>query len=253
MPPKKTTAPTVQAAETPTTTTSSNQEAQATGHATIIELPPSPPPGLTSPQVDFNEAQPADLTAAITLLTQSLSSPKKSTTWIKVCKLDVFDRSDTDKLQPFLVQCTLNFHNRPDAFTSDSDKVTFALSYLKGTTLDWFEPSLTSGESLPWLNDYSDFVRELKNTFRPHDPKGEAQADLKNLKMRDNQHIVKYLVDFNFLAACVQWGNAADKCITDFRPASRTRLPTSANLTPSTNSVPSPSPSTPDIGSAAPR
>ena len=73
--PKKTTAPTAQAAETPTATTSSNQEAQATGQATIVELPPSPPPGSTSPQVDFDEAQPADLATAIMLLTQSLSSP----------------------------------------------------------------------------------------------------------------------------------------------------------------------------------
>ena len=111
----------------------------------------------------------------------------------KVHEPDVFDGSDTRKLQPFLVQCTLNFHNHPDAFTSDSDKVTFTLSYLKGTTLDWFEPSLTSSKSPPWLDDYSDFVRELKNNFGPHYPEGEAEADLENLKMRDNQRIVKYL------------------------------------------------------------
>ena len=76
------------------------------------------------------------------------------------------------------------------------------------TTLDWFEPSLTSGESLLWLDNYSDFIRELKNNFGPHDPKGKAKADLENLKMRDSQCIVKYLVNFNHLAACVQWGDA---------------------------------------------
>ena len=206
MPPKKTTAPTTQAAETPTTT-SSNQEAQATGHATIVELPPSPPPGSMSLQVDFDEAQPADLAAAITLLTKSLSSLKKSTTQTKVHEPDVFDRSDTHKLQPFLVQCTLNFRNRPDTFTSDSDKVTFTLSYLKGTVLDWFEPSLTSSESPPWLNNYSDFIRELKNNLGPHNPEGEAEANLENLKMHDNQRIMKYLVDFNSLATRVQWGD----------------------------------------------
>ena len=77
------------------------------------------------------------------------------------------------------------------------------LSYLKSTALDWFEPSLTSSICLPWLNDYSDFIGELKNNFGPHDPKDEAKADLKNLKMHDNQHIMKYLVN------CVQWGNTA--------------------------------------------
>ena len=182
--------------ETPTTTTSTNQEAQATGHATIVELPPSPPPGSTSLQVDSDEAQPADLAAAIMLLTKSLSS------------LDVFNGSNTCKLQPFLVQCTLNFHNHPDAFTSNNDKVTFVLSYLKGTMLDWFKPSLTSGKSPPWLDDYSNFIGELKNNFGPHDPEGKAKANLEKLKMRNNQRIVKYLVDFNRLVARVQWGDA---------------------------------------------
>ena len=43
---------------------------------------------------------------------------------------------------------------------------------------------------------------------------------------------------------------SADKCIMDFRPASRMRSPTLANPTPSMNSIPLPSPSTPNIGSA---
>ena len=83
------------------------------------------------------------------------------------------------------------------------------LSYLKGTVLDWFEPSLTSGESPPWLDNYSDFIRELKNNFGPHNPKGKAKADLENLKMCNNQRIMKYLVDFNRLATRVQWGDTA--------------------------------------------
>ena len=41
-----------------------------------------------------------------------------------------------------------------------------------------------------------------------HDPKAKAKADLENLCMRNNQHIVKYLIDFNWLTACVQWGKA---------------------------------------------
>ena len=170
----------------PTTISSTHQEAQATGQATIIELPPSPPPRLMSLQVDSNEAQPTDLATVIMLLTKSLSSLKKSSTWTNVHKLDIFNGSDTCKLKPFLVQCTLNFYNHPDVFASDSDKVTFALSYLKG----------------------SDFVGELKNNFGPHDPKGEAEADLKNLCMYDNQCIVKYLVNLNHLTAHVQWGDA---------------------------------------------
>ena len=63
--------------------------------------------------------------------------------------------------------------------------------------LYWFKPSLTSSLNLAWLDNYSDFISELRKNFGPHDPKGEAKADLENLHMRDNQRIVKYLVNFN--------------------------------------------------------
>ena len=145
----------------------------------------------------YYEAPTGDLAATLTLLAQSLSTPKKNSEQTKVQELDVFDSSDTHKLQPFLVQCTLNFRNHPDAFSTDSAKVTFALSYPKGTALNWFKPSLTSGLNPAWLNNYSDFVSELRKNFRPHDPEGEAKANLENLHMHDNQCIVKYLVDFN--------------------------------------------------------
>ena len=60
-----------------------------------------------------------------------------------------------------------------------------------------------------WLSDYSEFISELHIHFGPFDPEGEAEAELENLRMRDNQRITKYLVEFNRLAARVQWGNAA--------------------------------------------
>ena len=128
----------------------------------IVELPPSNPlsPGSSnSGEGPYYEAPTGDLAAALTLLAQSLSAPKKNSERTKVQELDVFDGLDTHKLQLFLVQCTLNFRNHPDAFSTDSAKVTFTLSYLKGTVLDWFEPSLTSSLNLAWLDDYSDFRR----------------------------------------------------------------------------------------------
>ena len=43
--------------------------------------------------------------------------------------------------------------------------------------------------------------------FRSPDSEGEAEAGLENLRMRDTQQITKYLVEFNQLAARVQWGD----------------------------------------------
>ena len=197
----------------PKKATTAKKGTQAEGRTSphIVELLPSDPPSpgsSNSGEGSYYEAPTSDLATALTLLAQSLSALKKNSEWTKFQEPDVFDRSDTRKLQPFLVQCTLNFRNHPDTFSTDSAKVTFALSYLKGTALDWFEPLLTSGLNPAWLNDYSDFVSELRKNFGLHDPKGKGKADLENLRMCDNQHIVKYLVDFNQLATCVQWGEA---------------------------------------------
>ena len=133
----------------PKKTITAKKGTQAKGQTSlcIIELSPSnllSPGSSNSGEGSYYEAPTSDLATTLTLLAQSLSALKKSSNQTKVQELDVFNGSDTCKLQPFLVQCTLNFRNHPDTFSTDSAKVTFALSYLKGTTLNCFEPSIAS-------------------------------------------------------------------------------------------------------------
>ena len=45
-------------------------------------------------------------------------------TFAQVQEPDPFDGLDTQKLQPFLTQCFLNFWDHPDTFTNDSTKGT---------------------------------------------------------------------------------------------------------------------------------
>ena len=111
----------------PKKATTAKKGTQAKGQTSphIIELPPSDPPSpgsSNSGEGSYYEAPTGDLAAALTLLAQSLSAPKKNSKQTKVRELGVFDGSDTCKLQPFLVQCTLNFRNCPDAFSTDSAK-----------------------------------------------------------------------------------------------------------------------------------
>ncbi|KAG6326307.1 hypothetical protein ID866_12782 [Astraeus odoratus] len=106
----------------------------------------------------------------------------------KVREPDTFDGTDPKKLREFLIQCELNFHDRPQAFCLDSQKVSFALSFLKGIALAWFEPDLLNaipGAEPAWANDYSEFVIELTTNFGPHDPIGDAEHQLDNLSMKD--------------------------------------------------------------------
>jgi Domain of unknown function (DUF4939) len=151
-----------------------------------------------------------ELARALTLLANSIGAPKVSKAWTKVHEPDPFDGSDTRKLQPFLVQCQLNFRDRPDTFASDKAKVTFALSYLKGTALDYFEPALMDLDENPvWSTDYSKFTSELQTNFGPFNPKADAENEHNRLWMKDNQKIAKYIMSFQQLAPRVQWGQAA--------------------------------------------
>ena len=83
-------------------------------------------------------------------LADGLLNTKRTPTFARVREPKPFNGSDTPKLQPFLTQCFLNFWDQPDAFADDSAKVTYTLSYLKGTVLDWFEPSLCRAKKRNW-------------------------------------------------------------------------------------------------------
>jgi len=137
-----------------------------------------------------------------------------SSSCAKVRELDTFDGTDPKKLRTFLVQCELCFQDRAKAFHLDRAKVTFAQSYLKGMTLEWFKPDLlNSGDPADrprWMDSWVHFVAELQSTFGPHDPIADAEHQLKHLRMKDAHRVMRYIVDFNPLASQVQdYGDGA--------------------------------------------
>jgi hypothetical protein len=94
-----------------------------------------------------------------------------------------FDGMETSKLRFFLIQCQLNFTDRPSTFMTDQAKVNYAMSYLKGVALAWFEQyyleTPTPGVPPPlFMTDYEAFCEELKNNFRPSDPVRDAESKL---------------------------------------------------------------------------
>jgi hypothetical protein len=50
---------------------------------------------------------------------------------------------------------------------------------------------------------------ELRTNFGPYDETGDAEHELTNLRMRDNQHVSDYLVRFSGLALRCSWGEPA--------------------------------------------
>lgn len=158
-------------------------------------------------------AQTDQLAAALALLAQTLGKPRSDTSERNnVHDPDTFDGSDPNKLRTFLAQLELVFMARPRTYPDEPKKVTYAISYLRGTALQWFEPYLLegfSGNPPLWMSDYSAFAQELRENFGPYDATGSAEHDLENLRMSENQRITKYITQFSRLATQVRWDMSA--------------------------------------------
>ena len=94
-------------------------------------------------------------------------------------------------------------------FKSDTAKVNYMLSFLKGSALDCFEPALLDPNEPIWLSDLTLFIEELETNFGTYDPVSEAEAELEVLRMHDSHQATKYFIKFQQLASRVQWGKAA--------------------------------------------
>jgi len=75
----------------------------------------------------------------------------------------------------------------------------FAILWLTGTTLHWYEPNLELKDyDLPdFTPDWEVFEETLKTTFGRPNPVATTAHKLGNLTMRDSHHITRYNIDFN--------------------------------------------------------
>jgi len=103
---------------------------------------------------------------------------------------------------------------RSSDFADDEARVTFALSYLKGSPQDWFQSEIShvasEGGKLPeWFDDYAVFTQELKRLFGPRDPITDAMNSLETLRYRDSGKATRYTIDFNRHARKTGWNEQA--------------------------------------------
>ena len=172
------------------------------------EVPDAPEQSLDNP---FDDESTPNLAQAIMLMTQELrrrENTPSSRSIGKVKEPDTFDGSDPRKLNNFILLCNLYFRNNP-AYSDDEHKVTFALSFLRGIALEYFEPSILDSDETPaWIDNWSAFIRTLRTQFGPIDPTADAEDGIDNLKMQENQRIVKYNVEFTRLAIQTGWDDS---------------------------------------------
>jgi len=95
-------------------------------------------------------------------------------------------------------------------FSTDEEKINFALTYLSGVVQDWFEVALQQkdlGYMQPWLSTWHLFVDKLRVHFGLSDPVGDTANLINNLRMKPGDKIATYNVEFMRYAAQLNWGD----------------------------------------------
>jgi hypothetical protein len=147
---------------------------------------------------DQDEQPDQQLARALELLVDKIASIPEAQSSKRVIKPwvpDVFDGSD-----PF--QCSMYIAAYTKEFPDDNTRVTFVMSYLKGSPLDWFQIELSfainrGGKFPTWFNSYRQFVAELQRLFGPRDPTTNAMNVLEGLRYKDSSKGTCYTIKFN--------------------------------------------------------
>src|SRR5258708_23708252 len=101
---------------------------------------------------------------------------------------------------------SVNIQLIPQHYTSNSSKVFSTISYLKKSTLEWFEirvREINPRLALAWHSSWPKFISEIHTHFGPSNPNGTAEIKLHHLSMHSDSCISEYLVQFNMLASQV--------------------------------------------------
>ena len=104
---------------------------------------PVPTPVFQTPPVANHNPINNQLAEVLRQLSENLnrgSAPKPYQS--KAHILDTFNSSDPHKLNHFLFQCWFFFCANPLQFSTDKEKINFAMTYLSGVAQDWFEVAL---------------------------------------------------------------------------------------------------------------
>jgi len=95
-------------------------------------------------------------------------------------------------------------------FSTNEEKINFAMTYLSSIAQDWFEVALQQedfGYAQPWLFTWHFFVEELRVHFGLSDPVRDATNLIDNLCMKPGDKIATYNVEFMRYAVQLNWGD----------------------------------------------
>ena len=121
-----------------------------------------------------------------------------------------------------MFQCQIYFRACEGEFLENMKKIFFAISYLRGIALDYFEPFINKPESLQdfdFLEDWSAFVQKLSNVFGSYTPKDDDEDAIVAIPFPPDGKAVMYCIQFTKYQNRIRWGDCSlQKVIKDAIP-----------------------------------
>src|SRR3979490_1024771 len=198
---------------------SSADEAEAEVLPQAPPVQPTPPPGTpqAQPRATPRASAPPgttnnwDILDAIIELGRTARQHRQDGQAARIREPNMFDGTNPKKLKGFVFLCNMDFRTRPNAFMNDHQKINYMISFLKGSALDCFEPSLIGDSQTEpgWTANLDAFIDELQINFGSWDKKAEAELALEKLTMNDNYKATRFFVEFYRLSALVDYNENA--------------------------------------------
>lgn len=180
-----------------------------------VNPPVSSNPSQIRPNIDSQLDRLIQVLAAqqeqITSLLQGRTRDVSTTTTVqghrepKVKDPETFD-GKRDSLKGFLTQCQIVFDLQSTRFESDSIRIKYVVSLLRGTPLNAVRPYVLLEDKPDWMISYSAFTNWLLRNYGDPDEKGTAERRLQSLTQRGSAST--YFADFQQHAAVLGWPDA---------------------------------------------
>ena len=104
-------------------------------------------------------------------------------------------------------------------YDTDVKKIMFALSFMnEGDAASWKEQLLEDAMALPTfdLGTWAQFKKDLNNAFKPYDAPGDAQEEMKSIRMGNNM-IEEHITRFKMLVTTSDLDNNSPAIVNYFR------------------------------------
>ena len=172
---------------------------------------------------DNAEVSNQELRKAIVALAKGKApdTPRKRTP--KAREPDPFDGTSATALRVFIFQLQIYFNTCKSQFSSDEERIYFAISYLRGAALDYFEPFINEPDptkNYDFLTTWKAFSQKLTNLFGSYSPEDDAEDAITAIPFPDNGKATKYFIDFAKYQTQIKWDDRAlRKVVKDAIPS----------------------------------